>query len=139
MDTTISGKLAGLIRVGYSGASGPALFDQGIEVIGDAELGEKIRDILRQTDLDGEEYLSRFIGDTAAHEITWRAKRVVDFGLTNLRGIGENIREFCQIEAQYLPTRAQVENFYRQIAQLRDDVDRAGALMSRLERKICWR
>ena len=136
VDTTISGKLAGLIRVGYSGASGPALFNQGIEITGDTDLGETIRDILRRTDIDGEEYLSRFLGDTAAHEITWRAKKVVDFGLQTCRGIGENIREFCQIEAQYLPTRTQVEDFYKQIARLREDVDRASAMMSRLESKI---
>ncbi len=136
VDTTISGKLAGLIRVGYSRASGPTLFDQGIEITGDVDLGETIRDILHRTDIDGEEYLSRFLGDAAAHEITWRAKKVVDFGLQTCRGISENIREFCQDEAQYLPTRAQVEDFYRQIAGLRERVDRAGALMLRLEKKI---
>jgi ubiquinone biosynthesis accessory factor UbiJ len=136
VDTTISGKLAGLIRVGYSGASGPALFDQGIEITGDMDLGETIRDILRRTDIDGEEFLSRFLGDAAAHEITWRAKQVVDFGLQTCRGIGENIREFCQNEAQYLPTRTQAENLYQQIARLREDVDRASALLSRLENKI---
>ena len=136
VDTTISGKLAGLIRVGYSGASGPTLFDQGIEITGDTDLGETIRDILRRVDIDGEEYLSRFLGDAAAHEITWRTKRVVDFGLQTCRGISENIREFCQDEAQYLPTRAQVEDFYQRIARLREDVDRASALMSRLESKM---
>jgi ubiquinone biosynthesis accessory factor UbiJ len=135
-DTTIRGKLTGLVRVGYSGASGPALFDQGIEITGDTDLGEKIRDILQKIDLDGEEYLSRFIGDTAAHEISWRARRSLESGKNLWRGITENIREFCQVEAQYLPTRAQVENFYQQIAHLRDDVDRASALLDRVENKL---
>lgn len=136
VDTTIRGKLAGLVRVSRSGANGPALFEQGIEVVGDPELGEKIRDILRQVDLDGEEYLSQFIGDAAAHEIVWRAKRAFSLGKKTFNELSENIREFCQVEAQYLPARAQVENFYSQVTRLRDDVERAAARLQRLQQRI---
>lgn len=136
VDTTIRGKLAGLIRVGCSGASGAALFDQGIEVVGDAELGEKIRDILRQIDIDPEELLSHYIGDAAAHQVTWRAKRAFELGKQTWQELCENVREFCQIEAQYLPTRTQAENFYAQVAHLRDGVDRAAARLDRLAKKI---
>lgn len=136
VDTTIRGKLTGLLKVSQSGASGPALFDQGVEVVGDPELGEQIRDILRQVDLDFEELLSRYVGDTAAHEISWRTGRAIELCKQTWRGIRENIREFCQVEAQYLPTRTQVENFYTQVTHLRDDVDRAAARLARLETKM---
>lgn len=132
-DTIIRGKLSGLIQVGRSGAAGVALFDHGVEVSGDAELGEKIRDILRKVDLDGEECLSKLVGDTAAHAISWRAKRALEIGKRAWRGLAENVREYCQIEAGYLPNRAQVETFYRQIAHLRDDVDRAAARIERIK------
>jgi ubiquinone biosynthesis accessory factor UbiJ len=135
VDTTIRGKLIGLIRAARTGGSGPALFEQGIEVVGDAELGEKIRDILRRVDLDGEEYLSRIVGDTAAHEIVWRTKRAIELGKQTWRGLSENIREFSQTEAQYLPSPAQVENLYSQISRLRDDVDRAALRVERLINK----
>lgn len=136
VDTTIRGTLIGLLKVSRSGASGPALFDQGVEVVGDPELGEQIRDILRQVDLDFEEYLSRFVGDTAAHEISWRTERAIELGKQTWRGIRDNIREFCQVEAQYLPTRGQVEDFYTQVTRLRDDVDRAAARLARIEAKV---
>jgi len=135
-DTVIRGKLFGLVRAGLAGASGPALFDQGVEVEGDTELGEQIRDILRRVDLDTEEYLSRFVGDVAAHEIVWRSKRALKLGKQTWHELRENIREFCQVEAQYLPTRTQVEDFYGQVARLRDDVDRAKARLERLKSKI---
>lgn len=135
VDTTIRGKLIGMIRAARTGASGPALFEQGIEISGDTELGEKIRDILRQVDLDGEEYLSRVVGDVAAHEIVWRTKRAIELGKQTWRGLSENIREFSQMEAQYLPSRAQVENLYQQIFRLRDDVDRAAQRVERLMAK----
>lgn len=136
VDTTIRGKLVGLIRVSQSGASGPALFEQGIEVVGDPELGEQIRDILRRLDLDGEEYLSRFVGDTAAHAIASRAKRAREIGRQTWRGLIRNIGEFCEVEAQYCPTRAQANDFYDQVARLRDDVDRAALRVARLEKRV---
>jgi ubiquinone biosynthesis accessory factor UbiJ len=135
VDTTIRGKLTGLVRLGLSKASGPTLFDEGIEVIGDADLGEKIRDILRRVDLDGEEYLSRWVGDVPAHELSWRIKHVVESGKGVLRKLRQNVCEFLQIEGQYLPTRSQVEHFYRQVAHLRDDVERAAQRLARLEKK----
>lgn len=136
VDTTIRGNTRGLIQAARAGAGGPALFEQGIEIIGDPELGEKIRHILRQVDLDGEEYLSRIVGDTAAHEIVWRAKRGFESAQKMWRSVSENIREFCQVEAQYLPARLQVETFYSQISCLRDDVDRAALRVLRLEQKL---
>lgn len=136
VDTTIRGATRGLINAARTGADGPALFEQGIEIVGDPELGEKIRDILRQVDLDAEEQLSRIVGDTAAHEMMWRTKRAVELGKQAWRGLSENIREFCQVEAQYLPTRAQAEHFYSQVSHLRDDVDRAALRLARIEQKI---
>lgn len=135
VNTTICGKLSGMVQAARSGASGPVLFEQGIEIQGDTELGEKIRDILRQVNLDGEEYLSRVVGDAAAHEIVWRTKRAIELGKQAWRGLGENVREFSQLEAQYLPTRAQVENLYQEISHLRDDVDRAASRVERLAKK----
>ncbi len=136
VDTTIRGKLAGLIKVSRSGASGPALFDQGIEISGDVELGEKIRDILRRIDLDPEEQMSHYIGDIAAHEVTWRTKRAIELGKQTWLDLRENFREFCQIEAQYLPARHQAEEFYTEVSRLRDDVDRAAARLDRLKSKL---
>ena len=39
-----------------SGASGTSLFGEGVEVLGDSDLGGEIRDILRRVDIDGEEF-----------------------------------------------------------------------------------
>ncbi len=136
VDTTICGTSQGIIRVACAGASGTALFDQGIVIIGDTELGEKIRDILRKVDLDWEGFLSRFVGDSISHEIAWRTKKAVKFGQETLGKLGEHVREFCQLEGQYLPKIERVESFYQDVAHVRDDVDRAAARLDRLEQRI---
>ncbi len=133
-DTYIRGKLLSLVRVGFSGASGPILFQEGIEILGDTELGEKIRDILRKVDIDGEEYFSRYLGDSLAHELTWRTKKIFALGKQTLNTLGENIRDYYITEAGYLPQRGEVEDFYKKIAVLREDVDRATARFERVIR-----
>lgn len=135
-DASISGKFMGLVQVGRQRASGPALFEQGIKIDGDLELGEQIRDIIRHLDLDLEEYLSRFVGDIAAHEIIWRGKSFLEFGKKTWQSLTENVREFCQIEASYAPSRRQAEQFYRDISELRNDVERAAVRLARLEKQI---
>lgn len=135
-DSSISGKLMGLVQVGRLRASGPVLFEQGIKVDGDLEVGEQIRDIIRHLDLDFEEYLSRFVGDIAAHEIFWRGKSFLQLGMKTWQNLTENVREFCQIEAKYVPSRQQVEEFYRSVSQLRNDTERAAARLERLEERV---
>lgn len=136
IDTTICGTSVGLAKVAYSGASGSVLFDQGIVIIGDIELGEKIRDILKKVDLDWEEYLSRYVGDSLTHEISWRGKRALEFGKQTFQAFSHQILEFCQTEAQYLPKQQRVEAFYQDIAHLRDDVDRAAVRLDQIAQRI---
>src|SRR5580698_2411761 len=47
-DAIIRGSLGGLFRVAVEGASGVSLFEQGVQVEGDIELGEQLREIIRQ-------------------------------------------------------------------------------------------
>ncbi|MBS0351910.1 MAG: hypothetical protein JSR33_12170, partial [Proteobacteria bacterium] len=100
---------------------------------------EQIRDILKRVDLDPEAHLARYVGDVAAHEITWRTKKLVAMGKRSWRGLLENVREYSQEEVQLLPSRDQAEEFYSRLAVLRDDVERAQQRIFRLEFKLSQR
>ncbi|MBS0351369.1 MAG: SCP2 sterol-binding domain-containing protein, partial [Proteobacteria bacterium] len=43
-DTLIQGTTTGMVKAACSGVSGAALFEQGIQIEGDIQLGEQIRD-----------------------------------------------------------------------------------------------
>ncbi len=134
VDTVMEGTMRGLFSVSLARASGSSLFEQGIKISGDTELGEKIRDIFQQVNLDWEDFLSRYLGDTVSHQIMWRVKRALGIGQKTFRNLEEHIRDYCIMKWQYLPSRAQVETFYHDIAVLRNDVDRVEARLNRLEK-----
>jgi len=132
-NTTISGKLFNLMKVGAAGASTTALFDASITISGDTKTGEVLRDIFRDLDIDWEEQLSKIVGDTLAHPIASRVKKFFSLGKRSAQSFGENISEYLHYEAQQLPPKNDVEQFIERIANVRDDVDRMDARVQRLQ------
>ena len=47
--------------------------------------------------------------------------------------MGDNIREYLQEESRDLPSRYEVDRFTREVAAVRDDVDRLEARIRRLK------
>ncbi len=135
-DATIRGSLGGLFRVAVKGASGVSLFEQGVQVEGDIELGEQLREIIRQLDLDWEGSLAKILGDSVTHAIAWRAKKVIAASKRTTANLAYQHRDYWQFEKNYLPVAEQVEAFYKDIDQLKEDVDRAEARLLRLEKKF---
>lgn len=134
-DATIRGSLSGLFCVAAKGASGVSLFEQGVQVEGDIELGEQLREMIRQLDLDWEGCLAKILGDSVTHAISWRAKKVVAASKQTTANLANQYRDYWQFEKNYLPSAEPIEAFYQEIHQLTEDVDRAEARLSRLEKK----
>lgn len=133
-DVTIRGKLFDLMKVGVAQGSNEALFKNKIEMIGDTEIGEKIREILRKMDIDWEEHLSRIVGDVAAHQMSRGFSKIKAIGQKILATFRGNVSEYVQVEASLLPTKPEIENFFKDLGKLRDDVDRLEAQIHRLEK-----
>lgn len=132
-DTQIKGKLFALVRVGLQGATSRSLFENQIHITGDTEAGQKFRNILQSIDIDWEEHLSKLTGDSIAHKLSFHLNQIVSFGKDTLGKIANNVKEYVHYEVQYFPTADQIETFYRDISQLRNDVDRLAARIERLQ------
>lgn len=120
--TEINGTLANFLQVCRKGGTAAAAFQHPVEIIGDVSNVEQLRDIA--SSFDFEEYISQFIGDVVAHKGMLHVKnlrRCAKDVIENLKG---QTQEYVHFEAKTLPTKKQVEQFYRDIAVLRDDVDR---------------
>lgn len=130
---TLRGKLFDMLKVGAAQGANEALFKNKIEMTGDMEAGEKIREILNKIDIDWEEHLSTIVGDVAAHQFIKGTRKIQSIGKKILDTFCGNVTEYVQVEASLLPTEAQVEKFFKALGKLRDDVDRLEARIQRLE------
>ena len=131
-DTTISGTLFGLFKSGCGKASNSALFKNSIDVSGNVEVGESIRDLFTQIDIDWEEHFSTIVGDIAAHKIGVGMRRTMDAAHHTKKTLCTNLKEYLQQESQQLPSPTQVEKYIESVQTLQNDVDRAEARLERL-------
>lgn len=134
-DVTLRATLFDLIKVGVAKGSNASLFSNKVEIKGDIELGEKIREILEKIDIDWEEHLSHIIGDIGAHQINRSFNKIKKIGKRILSSFSENLSDYLQVESSLLPTETQVEKLFKDIGHLRNDVDRLELRVARLENR----
>lgn len=111
-------------------ARGPSVSDA-LTIRGDIELGQKFQRIVSGFAPDWEEGLANVIGDVPAHQIGRAARGFFDWAKDAARALGMTSAEYLQEEAFVLAKRARVNDFLRDVDQLRADVDR---LEKRIER-----
>lgn len=134
-DTIIAGTLVGLFKAGLAKGSGTALFANSIDISGDTQVGEQIRRLLVDMDIDWEEHLSKIIGDIAAHKLSTSIKQTIHLGKITARTLGDNLKEFLQIESRAVPSPTEVEKFIDDVNVLQYAVDRAEARLNHLYSK----
>jgi ubiquinone biosynthesis protein UbiJ len=102
-----------------------------VEMQGDMELAQEISFLARNLDWDVEEDLSRVVGDVAAHRMVGAAREAAAWGREASLRLGQGAAEYWTEEAQVIASRVKVESFVREVAELRDAVER---LEKRIER-----
>ena len=127
-DVVITGSLVALALM----AGEDSIRDGSLDLTGDAATAQAFQQLLEHARPDIEEELSAVIGDTAAHGLGEFARGVGRWARETRSIMGDNIREYLQEESRDVPSRYEVEQFSRRVNQLRDDVDRLAARVSRL-------
>ena len=96
-----------------------------VEMQGDAELAQEVAFLARHLSWDVEEDLSQVIGDIAAHRlVAWRAGRASLGARRHRRGLPPVPAEYWTEESPFIASRVKVEEFVREVAELRDAVER---------------
>jgi len=133
-DATIKGSLPALLQLLKAGTnrSGAAA----AQIRGDAEIANRYRDLFILARPDPEEELSRWIGDFPARRLWQFAERTREFAGRARRTIGENIAEYLQEEGRDLVNRTELEEFLRDVDELRESSDRIAARLARLEARL---
>ncbi len=102
-----------------------------VEINGNVGLAHKFQSILKNMDVDWEEYLSQIIGDIAAHKVGNFLKGMSQFAKTSARTIGLDISEYLRYEKEALLDQSELDEFNHDVDKVRNDVER---LQKRVER-----
>lgn len=110
-----------------------AITDTGIKVEGDVGLAQRFVGVLRELDIDWEEWASRYLGDVVAY----RAGRVVEdlsaWARNSARQMQQDVTEYLQEEARLLAPRERVKRLMNDIDTTRSDVERLAQRIRRLQ------
>lgn len=116
-------------------SAGDAVSSSGtLQVVGDVGLAQRFQGIIRNTDLDWEELLSRYTGDIIARKLGNLVREAGRFGGHTGMTLRENIREYLLYEKEALPLNEDVDNYISSVDELRDDVERLRMRIDRLAR-----
>jgi ubiquinone biosynthesis protein UbiJ len=134
-DATISGTVPALLQLLKGGASREP-GTTAAQIRGDAEIANRYRELFMLARPDPEEELSRWIGDFPARRVSQFAQRALAFARRAQRTAGENIAEYLQEESRDLVNRTELEEFLRNVDELRETADRVEARLGRLEARL---
>lgn len=128
VDTTIQSSPLGLIRLSVLPASKVrSLFNDDIRISGDLELGQQVKQIFDQMDIDWEGHLAHFTGDAIAYQFGSFVRKGIAFKEQVSQSMRQNMTGFLQDECRALPSHEEVNDFYNDVDELSLDVERLSA------------
>jgi len=119
-DTIIHTSPMGLIRLSFLPSSKMrSLFNDNIQISGDIHLGQELKEIFDQIDIDWEGHLAHFTGDVAAYHIGKVMRKGKDLHQRYSQSLKSNTKEYVLHEMQLTPTPAELEQFYQDVDDIR--------------------
>ncbi|HAZ7572852.1 SCP2 sterol-binding domain-containing protein [Legionella sp. PATHC032] len=132
-DTIIHSNPIGLIRLSLLPTSkARSLFNDKIRISGDIELGQHVKKLFDEIDIDWEGHLAHFTGDVVAHQIGSFVRKGLQFKNQFSTSMQQNITEFLQEELRIFPSRNELEDFFAEVDELVLSVDRLQAHINHL-------
>ncbi|HAT8940162.1 TPA: hypothetical protein JBB06_11695 [Legionella pneumophila subsp. pneumophila] len=132
-DTIIHSNPIGLIRLSLLPTSkARSLFNDKIRISGDIELGQSVKKLFDEIDIDWEGHLAHFTGDVVAHQIGSFVRKGLEFKNQFSTSMQQNITEFLQEELRICPSRNELEDFFAEVDELVLSVDRLQAHINNL-------
>lgn len=124
-DAVIRSSPMGLIRLSLLPASKVrSLFNDQIKISGDVELGQEVKKLFDELDIDWEGHLARFTGDVVAYQMGSIFRQGLAFKRQLSSSLNNSLSNYFHEELNILPPREALENFFTDVDQLADDVER---------------
>jgi ubiquinone biosynthesis protein UbiJ len=132
-DTIIHSSPIGLIRLSLLPTSkARSLFNDKVHMSGDIELGQKVKTLFDEMDIDWEGHLAHFTGDVVAYQIGSLVRKGIEFKRQFSHNMRLNVTEYLQEELRLFPSRNELEDFYHDVDELSLNVERVQAQINLL-------
>jgi ubiquinone biosynthesis protein UbiJ len=132
-DTVIRSSPLGLIRLSLLPASKTrSLFNDDVKISGNVELGQNVKKLFDELDIDWEGHLARFTGDVVAYQLGSFVRQGLDFKRQIGSSMRHNLTEYLQEELRAFPPREEINDFYKDVDALSLSVERLAAHVDQL-------
>jgi len=130
-DTTISGNASDLLSLR---TKNDALHTGAVKITGDMAVGEQLRSILSNIDIDLEEAIAPLTGDTIAHQIGRLGSSLGTWFSDTGTSMKRNSSEYLQEEAELLAPNSEATRFCAEVDELREQADRLNSRVRVIEK-----
>lgn len=132
-DVSLTGNAIALAGLAFKGEEQGSVAGSGVEVRGNLDVLQKLKNILGNLDVDWEAALAKVVGDVPAHLLA-QALRSAHQWQRDARGrIMDVAVNYVRDEAMLTPSRAEIEQLSNQVRHLAADVDRLAARVNRIK------
>lgn len=127
-DVTFSGPLSAFISFVLT----QKLSHQELHIRGDLDCAKAFYDVWQHLDIDWEGHLATLFGPTLASGLFQLMSQTKQWLQGTWQARQQDLGAYLQDEIKLLPTKIEIEQFYKEIDILRDDVERLAARIKRL-------
>lgn len=107
-----------------------------MQIIGDVGLAQRFQAIMQNIEIDMEEPMSKWLGDTISYQLGKFVRGSSRFAFKTGKTLAMDLSEFLRFETEMLPDDLLVEEFCKDVDLLREDVDRLVQRINKLDAKI---
>lgn len=127
-NTIIHTSPVGLIRLSLLPASKVrSLFNDKIRLAGDVELGQQMKQLFDELDIDWEGHLAHFTGDVAAYQLGAMVRRGLAFKRRITSTLQQHVSEYVHEECRLFPPKEELDDFFKDVDDLSLHVERVAA------------
>lgn len=135
IDASISASPLSYLTMACDQGKTDTLLKGKMQISGDAEVAQQANHFFQQLEIDWEEHLSRYTGDTVAHTIGQLIRNSCAWINSTKTTMTKNIGEFLQEEVALVPPKEEIDDFMNDVDKLRQDVDRLNAKIQQRQLK----
>lgn len=135
-DTIIRGTPLQMLGTMLASDKRQRFFADDLRIEGDAELGQQVVELFDALQIDWEEHFSRLIGDIPAYHAASYLRGIKKWLSHTDNSLTQNVTEFLHEEADWLPAREALHDFFTDIDTLHLHVDRIEARIKKLSTQL---